>query len=300
MKEQTKAESLLIVPCGIETFCANLLYPLTNLLIVPCGIETLKVMKPLYEYRIDEMARLLPEDTGLLFAIFIDTCKRDTGHSGSLSVKFQSTNDKNSKSWPSLALKNPTNKEFEIIGNSGNVSEKSIEELKTWVLQNYEKLKEFSENTVSIDKAEIKKALTKYVKPKPNQKPNQKQKIDEGLQFDWKKYKKWFYSNMGISYKNTIVKANLVLLSECPSTLKPVLFVQNNSNLSFEKFDSYERTMVPVSIEREPKILSNGTLPEKVFANVKKLITKNLNLLLGFWKGDEYDDDVYDALKATR
>ena len=105
---------------------------------------------------------------------------------------------------------------------------------------------------------------------------------------------------MGISYKNTIVKANLVLLSECPSTLKPVLFVQNNSNLSFEKFDSYERTMVPVSIEREPKILSNGTLPEKVFANVKKLITKNLNLLLGFWKGDEYDDDVYDALKATR
>lgn len=273
-------------------------------------------MKPLYEYRIDEMARLLPEDTGLLFAIFIDTCKRDTGHSGSLRVKFQSTNDKNSKSWPSLALKNPTNKEFEIIGNSGNVSEKSIEELKTWVLQNYEKLKEFSENTVSIDKAEIKKALTKYVKPKPNQnsnqkpnskpnqkpnqKPNSKQKIDEGLQFDWKKYKKWFYSNMGISYKNTIAKANLVLLSECPSTLKPVLFVQNNSNLSFEKFDSYERTMVPVSIEREPKILSNGTLPEKVFANVKKLITKNLNLLLGFWKGDEYDDDVYDALKATR
>ena len=65
-------------------------------------------------------------------------------------------------------------------------------------------------------------------------------------------------------------------------------------------FDSYERSMVPVSIEREPKILSNGSLPEKVFANVKILITKNLNLLLGFWQGDEYDDDVYDALKATR
>lgn len=60
-----------------------------------------------------------------------------------------------------------------------------------------------------------------------------------------------------------------------------------------ERFGTYPQTMVPVSIEKEPKILNGAILPDKVFENVKKLIKKNLHFLLGFWKGEEYDDDVY-------
>lgn len=250
-------------------------------------------MKSLYEYRIDEMAKLFPEDTGLDIVIFIYSCKRPTGHSGSVRIKIQNSNNANSRTWTSLAMTNPATNEIQVTGDVSKIPAKTLEAVKAWFIQNYAYLKKLSETDNAPDPDEIKASITKYVKTKP--------KLDEALNFDWKKYRYWVQSYcMGVKYNKTIAGVNLVLIAEAPSNLKPVILVQNNFKSSMEKFGTYPNTMVPVSIEREPKILSNGSLPDKVFNNVKKLITKNLNLLLGFWKGDEYDDDVYNALKATR
>lgn len=251
-------------------------------------------MKPLHEYRIDEMAKLFPEDTGLDIVIFIDSCKRPTGHSGSVRIKIQNSNDSNSRNWPSIALTNPFTREFQIIGDVSKLSNKTIETVKIWFIQNYPYLKKLSETDNAPKTKEIKTSIIKYSKSKT-------ELNEANLKFNWSKYMDWIQTYcMGVGHEETIAQVNLVLIAECPSTLKPVLFAQNNFNDKMEKFSSYPKTMVPITIEKKPKVLSDTILPEIVINNIKKLITKNLKVLLGFWKGEEYDDDVYDALKATR
>ena len=243
---------------------------------------------PLYE-----MAKLLPEDTGLEVAVFIDSCKRPTNHSGTIRIKIQNSNNSNSRTWTSIVMTNPLTKEVRITGDVSKISAKTLETIKTWFAQNYAYLKELSETDIAPDPEEIKATVTKYVKPKS--------KINENVNFDWKKYMYWVQSYcMGIKHDKTIAGVNLVLIAEAPSSLQPIILVQNNFNDKMEKFSTYPQTMVPVSIEKEPKILNDATLSDKVFENVKKLIKKNLHFLLRFWKGEEYDDDVYMVLKLTK
>lgn len=87
-----------------------------------------------------EMAKLLPEDTGLEVTVFIDPCKRITGHS-SVRIKVQNLNDPKSTNWPSIAMVDPIKKKFKITGDVSKIPAKTLETVKIWFIQNYAYLK---------------------------------------------------------------------------------------------------------------------------------------------------------------
>ena len=241
-------------------------------------------MKPLYESGLNEFAKIPQSVTGLQFPIFIDETPRTTGHNG-LRIKFRGkgqTND--STTWPSI-YKATKDSGFEIVGKAAEKTPaKHIDQLKSWIEVNYKYLNSLATTNQLVSKKEVWSKLKKFEKvPKDS--------LNEAMEFDLAKYKKHLLYGFNLLGKVAGLPVNVIVFEECPKSLKPVILVQDNFDNILLKKDIFTRT-VPISVEKNPKLLKASNLPSKVIEQIKAWVSKNWKVIDRFWSDyNMYIDD---------